>query len=161
MVRPIHHLTGRSMGEPQEAHIWYGLSISILIDGAPSRSTCGHLSQLEIYQLLQLGCEVVYTEGLNGGLEPVQIPHPKLPIWEAEYTCEDTQLQITLPKTTWGDIPKAFPQWLSTLIYSLHSVTECPSEITTGPSMMEEIEELLSCTMLKMPGQPSTHTSPR
>ena len=40
--------------------------LSVLVDGAPSRSACGCLSQLEVYQLLQWGGEVVYPEGLNG-----------------------------------------------------------------------------------------------
>ena len=47
--------------------------ISILVDGALSRSTCGCLSQLEICQLLYSGRVVIYPEGLNGGLEPVQV----------------------------------------------------------------------------------------
>ena len=66
--------------------------ISILVDGAPGRSTCGQLSQLEIHQLLHLGSEVVYPECLNGGLEPVQVPLPKLPIWEVESTSQATQV---------------------------------------------------------------------
>ena len=48
--------------------------ISIMGDGAPSRSTCGHLSQQGVYQLLQVGSEVAYPEGLN------MVPLPKLPI---------------------------------------------------------------------------------
>ena len=134
--------------------------VSVMVDGAPSRSTCECLSQLEVHQLY-VGGEVVYPEGLFGGLEPLWVPLPKLPIWDTESTCKPTQLQVTLPRTTWGDIPKAIPQWSSTPISSLHSVTGCPSDIATGPGMVEEIEELLSSTMLKMPGQPSTHTSPR
>ena len=37
--------------------------ISILVDGAPSRSTCGHLSQLEVCQLLHSGGVVIYPGG--------------------------------------------------------------------------------------------------
>ena len=43
-----------------------------MIDGMPSKSACGHLHQLEVCKLLQYGDQVVYPEGLNGGLEPVQ-----------------------------------------------------------------------------------------
>ena len=135
--------------------------ISILVDGAPGRSACGQLSQLEIYLLLHLGSEVVYLEGLNGGLELVQVPLPKLPIWEAESTCETTQLQITLPRTTQGDSLKAVPLQLLMPVSSPCSVTECPSEIVTCPSITEEIEDLLSNPMFEMPGEPSTCTSPR
>ena len=64
--------------------------ISILLDGAPGRSACGLLSQLEVCQLLHLGRVGIYTEGLNGGLEPVQVTLPKLPLWEVESTSKDT-----------------------------------------------------------------------
>ena len=45
--------------------------LSTMTDGVPSRNTCGHLCQLEVCQLLQCGDQVVYPEGLNGGLKPV------------------------------------------------------------------------------------------
>ena len=64
--------------------------ISVLVDGAPSRGTCVCLSQLEAHQLLYSGGVVIYLEGLNGGLEPVQITLPKLPLLEVESTSEDT-----------------------------------------------------------------------
>ena len=132
-----------------------------MVDGASSLSVCGCLSQLEVCQLLHMGSEVVYPECLNVGLEPLWVHLPKLPIWDTESTCEPTQLQVTLPRTTWGDITKAFPQWSLMPISSPHSVTKYPSDIATGPSMMEEIEGILSCTMLDTSGQPSVHISPR
>ena len=46
--------------------------ISAMIDGVPNRSACRHLCQLEVHKLLQYGDQVVYPEGLNEGLEPVQ-----------------------------------------------------------------------------------------
>ena len=57
------------------------------------------------------------------------LPCPSYHFGEAEFTSQDTQLQIV--------------------------------EIVTGPSMMDEIEELLSNPMLKMPGDSSTCNSPR
>ena len=60
--------------------------ISILVDGAPSISPYGWLSQLEVCQFLLLGGVVIYPEGLNGGLELVWVTLPKLPIWEMEST---------------------------------------------------------------------------
>ena len=51
---------------------------SVMVGGAPSRSACGHLSQLEVCQHLQWGGEVVYPKGLNGGLEPLWVSLPKL-----------------------------------------------------------------------------------
>ena len=47
--------------------------------------------------------------GLNGGLEPVQVTLPKLPLWEMGSTSEDTQLQITLPRTTKEDFSGSSP----------------------------------------------------
>ena len=79
--------------------------ISILVDGSPSRSACGWLIQTEVHQLLHLGSEMVYPEGLNGGLELVQVTLTKLPSWEVESTGETTWLQITLPRTTQGNFP--------------------------------------------------------
>ena len=74
--------------------------ISVVVDGTPSRSACGHLSQLEVHQLLHSGGVVIYPGGLNGGLEPVWVTLLKLPLWEMGSTSEDTQLQITLSRTT-------------------------------------------------------------
>ena len=45
--------------------------ISAMVEGAPCKSVCRHLQQLDIHRLLQYGDQVVYPEGLNGGLEPV------------------------------------------------------------------------------------------
>ena len=58
--------------------------ISIMVDGAPSRSACRCLSHLEVHKLLQFGSKVVYPEGLNGGLEPLWVPLPKQSIWDTE-----------------------------------------------------------------------------
>ena len=35
---------------------------------------------------------MIYLEGLNGGLEPVQVTLPKLPLLEVESTSKDTGL---------------------------------------------------------------------
>ena len=133
---------------------------SVLADGAPSRSTCGYFSQLEVCQLLHLGSLVIYPGDLNGGLEPVWATLPKLPLWEMGSTSKDTQLCITLPRTTQGDSPEAVPLSSLTLVSSPHSITVCPSEVVTGPSLTEEIGYLLLNPMFEMPGEPSTHNSP-
>ena len=84
----------------------------------------------------------------------------KLPLWETGSTSKDTQLQITLPRTTQGDSPEAVPLWSSTPVSSLHSIIECPSEAVTGPSLTEEIADLLLNPMFEMPGVSSTCNSP-
>ena len=118
--------------------------ISILVDETPSRSSCGCLSQMEACQLFHSGWVVICPGGLNGGLEPVWVTLLKLPLWEMGSTSKDTQLQITLPRTTQGDSPEAVPLQSSTLVSSPHSITECPSKVVTGPSLTEEIADLLS-----------------
>ena len=74
--------------------------LSIMVDGAPSRSACRCLSHLGVHKLLQFGSKVVYLEGLNGGLEPLWVPLPKQLIWDAESTSGPAVLQVNLPRTT-------------------------------------------------------------
>ena len=50
--------------------------ISAMIDGASSRSTCGHRSHLEVCKPLQCGVEMVYPEGLNGDWNHCGSPSP-------------------------------------------------------------------------------------
>ena len=121
-----------------------------MVDGAPSRSTCRHLSCLEVCKLLQCGSEVVYPEGLNGGFKPIWGS-----VWDAESTNEPTMLQVNLPRTTCRDVTTATSQWSSMPISSAHSVT------VTRPSMEEEVERLLSCTLSTMPEQSCAPVSPR
>ena len=135
--------------------------ISIMIDGAPSRSACRCLSCMEVHKLLQCGSEVVYPEGLNGGFEPIWVPLSKQLIWDAESTNEPAVLQINLPSTTHGDVTMATSQWLSRPIPSPHSVTECPSDTVTRPSMEEEVEKLLSSALSKTSEQSFAPVSPR
>ena len=56
---------------PKEGHL------STMIERVPSRIACRCLCQLEVHLLLQSGCQVVYPEGLNGGLEPVVTSLPE------------------------------------------------------------------------------------
>ena len=135
--------------------------LSILVDSAPGRSACRCLSHLEVCKLLQFGSKVVYPEGLNGGLEPLWFPLLKQSIWDAESTSKPAILEVNLPRTTPGDKLIVAPQWSSMPISTLHSITEYPSDITTSPSMAEEIEGLFSSAMLDTLGQPSVHISPR
>ena len=135
--------------------------LSIMVDSAPSRNACRHLSHLEVCKVLQFGSEVVYPEGLNGGLEPLQVPLPKQSIWDADSTSKLAVLQVNLSRTTPGDKPIVAPQWSSMLISTPHSITAYPSDIARGPSMTEEIEGILSSTMLDTSGQPSVHIFPR
>ena len=135
--------------------------LSIMVDGAPSRSACGCLSHLEVCKPLQFGRGVLYPEDLNGSLEPLQVPLPKQSIWNAESISKPTILQVNLPRTTPGNKPIVTLQQSLMLISTPHSITEYPHDIATSPSMEEEIEGLFSSTMLDMLRQPSVCISPR
>ena len=64
--------------------------ISAMIDSVPGWSTCGHLSHLEVHKFLQCGGKVVYPEGLNEGLEPLQVSLPRFLIWDLDPLVEST-----------------------------------------------------------------------
>ena len=113
--------------------------ISIMVGGALSRRACRCLSCLEVCKLLQCGNEVVYPEGLNGGFKLIWVPLPKQLVWDAESTNEPAMLQINNPSTTHRHVTMAASQWSSMPISSPHSVTECPSDTVTRPSMEEEV----------------------
>ena len=81
--------------------------ISIMADGAPSRSTWRHLGCLEVCKLLQCSSEVVYPKGLNGGFELIWVSLPKQLVWDAESTNELAMLQINLHSTTHRDVTMA------------------------------------------------------
>ena len=74
--------------------------ISAMINGALSRSTCGHLCQLQVQWLLQCRSHVVCPEGLNGGLEPVKLSVPQTHVWDMNTLGrpihESLQLQVDL-----------------------------------------------------------------
>ena len=90
--------------------------ISVLVDGDPGKSASGHVSQLEICQLLHAGGVVVYLGGLNGGLKLLCVTLPKIPHWETSSTQEDTHLQIVLPGTSQSRSPTAAPLQMSSPI---------------------------------------------
>ena len=131
--------------------------ISVMVDGAPIRTTCRWLSCLEVCKLLQCGSEVVYPEGLNGGFKPIWVLLPKQLVWDMESTNKPAMLQVNLPRTTHGDVTMATSQWSSMPISSLPSVTECPSDTVTRPTMEEGVERLLSGTLSNMPEKYCAH----
>ena len=89
------------------------------------------------------------------------VPLPKQSVWNMESTNEPAMLQVNLPRTTHGDMTMATSQQSSKPISSPHSVTECPSDTVTRPSMEEEVERLLSGALSNMPEQSCAPASPR
>ena len=87
---------------PKEGHH------SAMIDGAPIRSMCGCLCQLEVCQLLHYGDQVVYPKGLNGGLEPVLTSLSGALVQGKNMLGEPSFLLVDLSWITLGDhVPKA------------------------------------------------------
>ena len=105
--------------------------------------------------------EVVYPEGLNGGFGTTAGSPSQTVNWDSESTSEPAILQVNLPRTTPGDKPIIALPWSSTPISTPHSATEYPSYIATCPSMVEEIEGILSSAMLDTLQQSSVCISPR
>ena len=104
---------------------------------------------------------MVYLEDLNGGFKLIWVPLPKQSVWDEECINKPVMLQVNLPSTTHGDVTMAATQQSSTPISSTHSVTECPSDTVTRPSMEEEEEKLLSGTLSNTPEHPFAPVSPR
>ena len=64
--------------------------IGVMTGGLPSRNTCSHLYQLQVWQLLQCRGQVVCPEGLNRSLEPLLFNFKELPLWSMANTDEPT-----------------------------------------------------------------------
>ena len=64
--------------------------IGIMTSGLPSRNACGHVHQLQLWQLLQCGGQLVCPEGLNGSLEPLLFHLKELPLWSMANMDEPT-----------------------------------------------------------------------
>ena len=128
--------------------------ISTMINGTPSRSALGCLSQLEVHKLLQCWDHVGNPKGLNGGLEAIWISLPELPVWDmntlGKSVCEPLLLQVDLSRVSLRHQMPIMPTpcRASTPPSPLHSAMECPSEIATCPSMATKLQELLSWVML-------------
>ena len=124
--------------------------LSPMDDGAPCRSACKHLCQLEVCKLLQCGDQVVYPKGLNRGLELVQtslsgsliqgMDMLGKPAHEPSFLLMDLS-QVTLGNHT-PEVPASCRT--STPPSSLHSAMEYPSSTATHPSMAAKLHEFLS-----------------
>ena len=129
---------------PMRAHI------SAMIDGVPCRSTHRHLHQLEVHKLLQCGDHVVCPKGMNGGLEPVLLLLPKLPIWNMNTLGRPVHkpllLQVDFSHAMLGNKMPIIPGpcRASTPPSSPHLVIECPSEMANHTSMATKLQEFLS-----------------
>ena len=82
---------------PKESHL------STMIKGVPSKIVCRHLCQLEVHLLLQSECQVVYLEGLNGGLELVTMSLPESLTHGVHMLNDLTFLQVDLSRFTASD----------------------------------------------------------
>ena len=128
-----------------------------MIEGTPSRNVCRHLSQLEVCLLLQLECQVVYPEGLNGALEPVVTSLPESLTHGMNMLDKPTFLLVDLSHFIAGNhVPKASaPHDTLTPISPTHLAVEHPLRVQGHISMTTEVQELLSHTALDTSSQAS------
>ena len=81
--------------------------ISAMIEGSPSRRTCGHLHQLEVHKHMQCGDQVVCPKGLNRGLEHMWFSLPEPSVWDMDSlgkpVCKSSLLQVDLSSVKLGD----------------------------------------------------------
>ena len=133
--------------------------LSAMIDGTPSRNPCEHLCQLEVCKLLQYGYQVVYSEGLNGGLGPVQTLLSGPLLWGRDAcgssTCEPSFLLVDLFWVTLEDhMPEALaPHRTSTLSSPPHLAMEHLPKTDSHISMTADVQDLLSHAILDTSSQ--------
>ena len=139
---------------PKEGHL------SAMIDGTPSRKMCGHLHQLDVWQLLQCRDHVVYPKGLNGGLEPVLTSLSGALVQGGNVlgvpTCKPSY-QWTSPSLHWGItcLKSQLPaKHLHPLPPSCLTI-ECTPEADSHISMTTEVWKLLPCAVLDTSSQAS------
>ena len=141
--------------------------LSAMVNGVPCRSMCGHLHQLEVCKLLQYGDQVVYPEGLNGGLELVQTSLSGPLLWGLDVlgdsAHETSFLLVDLSQVTLGDhIPEApAPHRTSTPCSPSHLTMEHPPKTDSHISMTAEVQELLSHDMLDTSSQALGDSTPK
>ena len=143
---------------PREGHL------DILTEGDTNSTTCNWIYQLEVYQLLSSGPQVIYPVGLNGHETPmVVLPPESLAKGTTLIGSEPTYLKVSiLQPTPEGQEPKAPP-------HSGHfSPTQAPSPIKVPPpkvervvSMTMEVRELLSRAVLDTSGHVSGNSTPK
>ena len=105
---------------------------SAMVDGVSCWTACGCLCQLEVCRLLQYRDQVVYPEGLNGGLGPVltllsgTLAQGMDTLGKS--TREPSFLLVELSQVTLGDcmLEASAPHGTSTLPSPFHLTMECP-----------------------------------
>ena len=138
-----------------------------MVDGAPCRRACRWLCQLEICRLLQCRDQVVYPEGVNGGLGAGWTSLSELPIWSMDTLGkpihEPSFLLVDLSWITLGDhMPKASASHRTSTLSSPFQLTlEHSPKTDSHISMTAEVQELLSCAMLDTSSQVLGDSTPK
>ena len=138
--------------------------ISIMMDGAPSRSTCRHLSQLAVCQLLQSEIQVVYPEGLNECLVPVVTSLPGSLFHGTNALNNDpTLLQVDLSQFTGEECKSkaSIPGRNSTSTSPTQLTMAHPPKVESYISMTTKVSELLLWATLDTSSQASANSTPK
>ena len=127
---------------PKEGHL------SAMIEGMPSRNVYGCLCQLEVHLLLQLECQVVYPEGLNGALELVEMSLTESLAHWTNMLDESSfhLLDLSEASALHNNLAPTFPT---------HLTMEHPSRVGHHISMTAKVQELFSQVALDTSSQAS------
>ena len=119
---------------PKDKHL------GILPQGKAEETSCGQISQLDVYQLLSTGPQVVYPSGLNGHDEPVITTLPELlSSGTSIIASEHLYLEIGIPPKEESDT-KALPIGKASII---QTTNPCKSPPKLEGSMTAEVNHLL------------------
>ena len=121
-------------------------------------SPCGQISQLEVYQLLSTGPQVIYLVGLNGSDQPVTIDLPELLHSGSSITTDEhPHMRIDIPLPT----PKE-PECTTLPLGRAHAILAATTpKIPWKPriSLMAEVNDLLNQGMANNYNHKSEHSA--
>ena len=142
---------------PKEGHL------SGMTEEASSRIACRHLCQLEVCLLLQVGCQVVYLEGLNGGLEPVVTSLPESLTHGVNMLNDPTFLPVDLSQFMAGNcaLEASAPHQTLTQSSPTHLIMEHPPRAESHIRMTAEVQELLLHAVLDTSSQAYGSSTPK
>ena len=143
---------------PMEGHL------SVMVEGSTSSVACRRMSQLEVYQLLSLGSQVIYSAGINGCEVPMIMSLPEsLAKGATLLRGEPAHLPVDiLQSTRKGQELKALPfDSHSTSILTASPIRVHPPKAEGQVRLTMEVRELPSWVALDASGHASGSSTPK
>ena len=150
--KDTHHVT-----LPREGHL------GILPKGGTNSASCGRISQLEVFQLLISGLQVIYPVGLNGCEVPLKNPLPKSLANGTSLTGgKSIYLEVDIPQSIVEEPDwKVLPPGGYPFNLMASPVKATPLKLERETSMTMEVRNLLSWAMLDTSGDVSGSLTPK